>query len=65
VLRRYLVRLECELAAEYDGGDHGIFLGRVVDLDPGEGASAPLTYFRGELGALAPAVARGRTFVTE
>ncbi len=51
-LRRYLALIECELAAEYDGGDHGIFLGRVLGLDIGAAPHEPLTFFRGRLGAL-------------
>lgn len=52
VMESCLVRLECALAAEYEGGDHGIFLGRVLALDMAPAPHAPLTYFRGKLGAL-------------
>ncbi|GAA1138920.1 flavin reductase (DIM6/NTAB) family NADH-FMN oxidoreductase RutF [Kitasatospora gansuensis] len=38
--------LECELTAEYDGGDHSIFLGSVVDLGRSV-ADDPLLYFAG------------------
>ena len=51
-LQSYLVLLECDLVAEYDGGDHGIFLGRVARLDVPETVADPLTCFRGQLGAL-------------
>jgi len=54
VMESCLVRLECTLAVEYDGGDHGIFLGRVLALDMAQSPQAPLTYFRGKLGALGP-----------
>lgn len=54
IMESCLVRLECTLAAEYDGGDHGIFLGRVLALDVAPPPHEPLTYFHGELGALRP-----------
>jgi flavin reductase (DIM6/NTAB) family NADH-FMN oxidoreductase RutF len=38
--------LACERYARYDGGDHEIFLGRVVALEHDQQA-APLVYFRG------------------
>lgn len=38
--------LECELTAEYDGGDHSIFLGSVLDIGRGP-ADDPLLYFAG------------------
>ena len=41
--------VDCELWAEYDGGDHTIAVGRVLDLsaDP---ARPPLLYYRGRYG---------------
>jgi 3-hydroxy-9,10-secoandrosta-1,3,5(10)-triene-9,17-dione monooxygenase reductase component len=41
--------IDCELWAEYDGGDHTIAVGRVVDLgaDPSRPA---LLYYRGRYG---------------
>ena len=54
-LRRYLALLECTLEAEYGGGDHAIYLGRVLGLDVGPAPLEPLTYFQGRLGALGPA----------
>lgn len=54
IMESCLLRLECGLAAEYDGGDHGIFLGRVLALELAPAPQAPLTYFRGKLGALRP-----------
>jgi 3-hydroxy-9,10-secoandrosta-1,3,5(10)-triene-9,17-dione monooxygenase reductase component len=48
--------LDCALWAEYDGGDHTIALGRVLDLgaDP---TRAPLLYYRGRYGVTADAEA--------
>jgi flavin reductase (DIM6/NTAB) family NADH-FMN oxidoreductase RutF len=46
-------RFECETHTEYDGGDHVIFLGRVVHFATDE-QMAPLVFCRGgyrELGA--------------
>lgn len=37
--------VDCELWATYDGGDHVIFVGEVVDLDVGMDG-APLVYYR-------------------
>lgn len=54
VMETCLLRLECTLAAEYDGGDHGIFLGRVLALHMAPPPHRPLTFFRGKLGALQP-----------
>ncbi|WP_328916107.1 MULTISPECIES: flavin reductase family protein [unclassified Streptomyces] len=41
-----LAWLECAVAAVYDGGDHSIVLGSVLDLSCGA-ADEPLLYFRG------------------
>ncbi len=46
-----LVVLECELVREYEGGDHSIFVGRVVHADIRTDGSGPLTYFCGQVGA--------------
>src|SRR5262249_10793524 len=43
-----LVHFECERYAVYDGGDHLIFVGRVVALGrPAASASRPLLFFSG------------------
>ena len=50
LIRDSLVTLECETTAIYDGGDHSIFLGKVLAAElPGamQGAK-PLLYFRGK-----------------
>jgi flavin reductase (DIM6/NTAB) family NADH-FMN oxidoreductase RutF len=41
--------LDCQVWASYDGGDHVIVVGEVVDLDVGE-ADDPLLYFRSGYG---------------
>jgi flavin reductase (DIM6/NTAB) family NADH-FMN oxidoreductase RutF len=48
LLRNSLAALECETAATYEGGDHTIFMGKVVSLDVLEAQSGakPLLYFR-------------------
>ncbi|MEJ2503473.1 MAG: flavin reductase family protein [Gemmatimonadota bacterium] len=52
VLRDALAWIDCRLWAAYDGGDHTIFVGRVVATDARDGA--PLLYFRGGYGRLSP-----------
>lgn len=41
-----LAWLECRTTAVYDGGDHDIVVGQVVDLELGGPDDAPLVYFR-------------------
>lgn len=41
-----LAHLECELWRSYDGGDHTIFVGRLLSLDPPLDAD-PLLFYRG------------------
>jgi flavin reductase (DIM6/NTAB) family NADH-FMN oxidoreductase RutF len=57
VLSGALAWLECGLHAVYDGGDHSIFLGEVLDLgrSPGEDA---LLFYGGDFHRLEPAMAR-------
>ncbi len=47
VLHDVLAYLDCEFWAEYDGGDHIIVVGRVLDLGVSHHAG-PLVFFRGE-----------------
>ena len=44
-LGEYHACFECEMHARYDGGDHSIIIGRVLDVDerPGD----PLLFYRG------------------
>jgi len=51
VLHDTLAYLDCEFWAEYDGGDHIIVVGRVLDLGITHDAG-PLVFFRGQYGRL-------------
>ena len=42
-----LAAIECELAAVYPGGDHELFLGRVVAVHMGDTRKGPLVYHEG------------------
>jgi flavin reductase (DIM6/NTAB) family NADH-FMN oxidoreductase RutF len=50
LIRDSLVTLECETIATYPGGDHTIFLGKVlaVELHGAMQGAKPLLYFRGK-----------------
>jgi flavin reductase (DIM6/NTAB) family NADH-FMN oxidoreductase RutF len=52
VLHETLAYLDCEFWAEYDGGDHIIVVGRVLDLGVDRDAG-PLLFFSGSYGRLA------------
>ena len=54
LIRDSLVTLECETTAMYGGGDHTIFLGKVVaaELHGAMQGSKPLLYFRGKYESL-------------
>lgn len=52
VLDDAMAWIDCRLWARYDGGDHTIFVGEVVDGDTEDGA--PLLYFRGGYGRMGP-----------
>ena len=43
-----LVQIECRHWAQYDGGDHFIFLGEVMSVAKADGA--PLAFFKGQYG---------------
>jgi flavin reductase (DIM6/NTAB) family NADH-FMN oxidoreductase RutF len=47
-----LAHVECTLESIYDGGDHELVTGLVVDMDAGEGA--PLVFYRSGFGRFAP-----------
>ncbi|MFJ3338662.1 flavin reductase family protein [Streptomyces sp. NPDC086766] len=53
ILSGALAWLECGLEAVYDGGDHSILLGAVLDADRGPGADS-LLFYRGGFHRLAP-----------
>ncbi|MBP9791709.1 MAG: flavin reductase family protein [Rickettsiales bacterium] len=46
-LKNCLAFLECEIYAKYDGGDHTIIVGKVINLINNENNN-PLVYYRGE-----------------
>jgi flavin reductase len=47
-----LAWLECRTIAIYDGGDHDIVLGSVVDLHVGDRDAPALVYYRGRYGTV-------------
>lgn len=49
LLKRYLARLQCEMHAQHDAGDHTIIVGHVRRLDRLNGI--PLIFYRGALSA--------------
>ncbi|HZP28644.1 MAG TPA: flavin reductase family protein [Acidimicrobiia bacterium] len=51
VLHDVLAYVDCEFWAEYDGGDHIIVVGKVLDLGITHDAG-PLVFFRGQYGRL-------------
>jgi flavin reductase (DIM6/NTAB) family NADH-FMN oxidoreductase RutF len=52
VLDDAIAWVDCELHANYDGGDHSIFVGRVVAGDARD--AAPLLYYRSGYGRFTP-----------
>lgn len=58
LLEPVLATFECEPFARHDGGDHEIFVGRVVALTHDEQAQ-PLVYFRGGYGTVVAPVCAG------
>lgn len=52
ILDDALAWIDCRLHAEYEGGDHTIFVGEVAAGDAREGA--PLLYYRGGYGRFTP-----------
>jgi flavin reductase (DIM6/NTAB) family NADH-FMN oxidoreductase RutF len=51
VLADSLAWFECERHAEYDGGDHVIFIGRVTAFGTSGEAGDPLVFYRGNYGS--------------
>ncbi|MGH3243509.1 MAG: flavin reductase family protein [Spirillospora sp.] len=50
-----LARFECEMWNTYDGGDHSIFLGRVLSMDrPGVDRDEALLFYQGRFRRLQP-----------
>jgi flavin reductase (DIM6/NTAB) family NADH-FMN oxidoreductase RutF len=52
ILDDALAWVDCRMHAQYDGGDHSIFVGQVLAGDAVEGA--PLLYYRGGYGRFTP-----------
>jgi flavin reductase (DIM6/NTAB) family NADH-FMN oxidoreductase RutF len=50
-----LAVIECELAESYAGGDHDLFLGRVVGVRLGDTRKGPLVFHEGRYPTLGPA----------
>ena len=53
ILPNCLANIECSTAAIHDGGDHLIFLGRVVSFRTSDTAAEPLLFFRGRYHSVA------------
>jgi flavin reductase (DIM6/NTAB) family NADH-FMN oxidoreductase RutF len=51
VLADSLAWFECERHTEYDGGDHGIIVGRVIAFGTSGEDSDPLVFYRGNYGS--------------
>jgi 3-hydroxy-9,10-secoandrosta-1,3,5(10)-triene-9,17-dione monooxygenase reductase component len=54
VIKDTLGYLECVLRDEYDGGDHYIFIGEVIDLSLERDSNAPLLYYKSDYTTLNP-----------
>lgn len=52
VLGESLAYLDCDIYAEYPGGDHAIIVGEVVELGTHRRRQEPLTFFEGSFGKL-------------
>lgn len=52
VLSDALAFLACKLVNQFEGGDHTIFLGEVLEVGVPRHNAEPLIFFRGSLGAL-------------
>jgi flavin reductase (DIM6/NTAB) family NADH-FMN oxidoreductase RutF len=52
ILSEALAFLACRLVDEFEGGDHTIFLGEVVELGAPRKNHEPLIFFRGSMSAL-------------
>jgi 3-hydroxy-9,10-secoandrosta-1,3,5(10)-triene-9,17-dione monooxygenase reductase component len=53
IIHNCLAWIDCEIEAVYEGGDHWIVLGRVIDLEAAE-EGGPLLFFRGGYGRHEP-----------
>lgn len=48
VLKNAMVSFECELETIYEGGDHDILIGRVVEMDNSPKGESPLVFHGGK-----------------
>jgi flavin reductase (DIM6/NTAB) family NADH-FMN oxidoreductase RutF len=53
ILEESLAWIECALDREYEGGDHAILIGRVLELHAIDEGSHPLLYYRGRMATAA------------
>lgn len=53
ILEESLAWIECVLDREYEGGDHAILIGRVLELHAIDEGSHPLLYYRGQMATAA------------
>ena len=56
-----LAAIECELQEVYPGGDHDLFLGRVVAVKEGDTRKGPLVFYEGGYPTLKPAPGPGES----
>lgn len=63
LLEGALAWIECSLAEIHQGGDHALVVGRVVDLEAGEGE--PLLFYRGDYGGFRSEPPIGETGVSQ
>lgn len=54
ILKGALAAADCEILDIYGGGDHRILVGRVLEVATSESDLAPLIYFKGGYGRIAP-----------
>ena len=52
ILPDFIVSFECRIYARYDGGDHEIFVGHVLDLSVRNPSANPLIFYGGKYRAL-------------
>jgi flavin reductase (DIM6/NTAB) family NADH-FMN oxidoreductase RutF len=48
IIHPNLVAFECEVFARYDGGDHRLLLGKVIQFETAPAGTPPLLYYRGQ-----------------
>ncbi|MGH7089327.1 MAG: flavin reductase family protein [Stellaceae bacterium] len=48
IIHPNLVAFECAVHARFDGGDHRLLLGRVIEVEAAPAGARPLLYYRGQ-----------------